>query len=333
MKAMKPDDQVVRHRDQAVMLQIPSGRFCLGSTIADSQRAEGDVPWYRATIAERPRRSIELPEYYLDRDPVTNCQYAAFLNAIGAELRPGSSLENMQAAVADDGTVLAIDVTDFVARRGIDGTEHAVGCMWNDRGWQSTQGDDDVPVVCVTWAGAAAYAAWVGARLPTEAEWEKAARGVDGRRFPWGDIYEPARANTADHWIDRPIANQDDWNLRFYQGGQGACWKRSRPLTVGSFPAGNGPYGHRDLVGNVAEWCATPYHEDAYERDSRGYELHQLWPQVGMRCMRGAGRYGFASVCRSACRRRRAPLTVSENLGFRCAACTPATIDDAGATK
>lgn len=152
------------------------------------------------------RREVHLDALYMDRLPVTNAQFTVFLET--TQYKP----------------------TDAGAKRFL--------AHW--RNGKPPRGEERHPVVFVSWFDARAYATWAGQRLPTEAEWEKGARGTDGRRYPWGRA-EPKSAH--------------------------ANFGRSRDgtTTVGSFPEGASPYGILDLAGNVWEWCEDAYDEDFYE--------------------------------------------------------------------
>jgi formylglycine-generating enzyme required for sulfatase activity len=100
---------------------------------------------------------------------------------------------------------------------------------------------DNFPIVLITWHDAIAYSKWAGANLPTEAEWEKSARGTDGRTYPWGNVWDATRCNTADAGPRRTV-------------------------TVGSYPNGSSLYGCLDMIGNVWEWCADWYGEAYYKK-------------------------------------------------------------------
>lgn len=111
----------------------------------------------------------------------------------------------------------------------------------------------DYPATCVSWWGAWAYAEWVGARLPTSTEWEVAARGQDGRLFPWGEDPDMSSANCADHWARRLLPTWDEWK-RAHDRGE---LREGYPTLPGSFPRNLSPSGCLDMAGNVWEWTAT----------------------------------------------------------------------------
>ena len=158
---------------------------------------------------------------------------------------------------------------------------------------------DDHPVVNVTWDDAHAYADWAGATLPTEAQWEKAARGTDGRIFPWGNKWDAAKCSNS--------------------VGDNHPGKTS---AVGSFPAGASPYGCLDMAGNVWQWCADWYGADYYQTAPA---KNPTGPTTGKyRVLRGGScYYGVASVYRGACRLDLGPYYVGIVVGFRCVALSP----------
>lgn len=205
---------------------VPGGPFIAGSDAAEREAAYGldkrayghsatrNNRWY---AGERGRQTLHVPAFEITRTPITNGQYAAFVSATGHR-----APDVDRPLWASYGLVHPFERT----RR------HA----WPDGA--PPPGRDDHPVVLVSHDDAVAYAAWLSAetgrrwRLPTEAEWEKAARGVDGRRFPWGDGWDPGRLNSAD---DGPFDT----------------------VPVGGFIDGASPFGMLDAAGQVFEWTAS----------------------------------------------------------------------------
>jgi formylglycine-generating enzyme required for sulfatase activity len=153
------------------------------------------------------RGSRYLPAFYMDKTEVTNAEYAEFLRAV-QERGDAAFAHSLQAK----------------------GKSH-VPLDWTVR----AEAAPHEPVVGADWFDAYAYARWKGARLPTEEEWEKAARGADGRKYPWGNSWDPARCNSA-------AARQPG---------------RAAIAPVGSYPAGASPYGALDMTGNAREWTAS----------------------------------------------------------------------------
>lgn len=186
---------------------------------------------------EQPQRSIFVGSVFLDRHEVTNEAYQAFVSAANHRMpennNPASTLWSNQAPMP---------------------------------------GIERHPVVNVSWNDAVAYCHWNGKRLPTEAEWEKAARGTDGRRYPWGNQWDIQLANSASYWAGRTIEFDSgaDWEA-FWVKGEGAKIAKEKGLNgevltmpVGSFPVAVSPYGLVDMAGNAAEWVQDWYDPNYY---------------------------------------------------------------------
>jgi len=156
-------------------------------------------------------------------------------------------------------------------------------------GWK-----DDHPMVMVTWTDASAYAKWAGMSLPTEAQWEKAARGTEGRIYPWGNTWDAEKCNN-------------------YESGA----KQTKP--VGSYTSGASPYGCMDMAGNVWEWCSDWYDRDYYKS---GPSRNPTGPKDGScRVLRGGGWGSNGGLCRAAGRYDYYSFNPvnwgSDSLGFR----------------
>jgi len=173
---------------------------------------------------------------------------------------------------------------------------------------------DNHPIVRVSWFDAKAYADWAGVSLPTEAQWEKAARGTDGRRHVWGDRWPPPPkvGNFADEAfkLEFPQVALRFGSLQAYNDGY-AC-----TAPVGSFPAGASPYGCLDMVGNAWEWCADWYGRDYY---TQAPAHNPGGPMRGVaRCLRGSWYDADREVFLCAFRLNDRPETRDDYNGFRC---------------
>lgn len=172
----------------------------------------------------------------------------------------------------------------------IEATERYIPDFWDDPDLSKPS----LPVVGVTWEDSKAYCKWVGKRLPTEAEWEKAARGIDGRAYPWGDNYGSSQANA--------YGKQDGFQFT---------------APVDKFSAGASPFGVLNMSGNVWEWCADWYAEDYYT--GKNSKSPQGPSQGNFRVIRGGSWEDATSKLRTTNRHSAEPNYSAYNLGFRCA--------------
>jgi formylglycine-generating enzyme required for sulfatase activity len=237
---------------------------------------------------EKPVHKVTLSPYCMDKTEVTVAAYHACVQA--RECWPGNSTVEQNEYSSENKTM------------------RSQFCTWGKAGLEQH------PLNCVDWNQAKAYCEWVGGRLPTEAEWEFAARGNDDRKFPWGneepgasrlnacgsECVSMAKQRLGKTW--RPMFNSDDGWLA--------------TAVVGSLPKGASPFGVLDMAGNVWEWTAdsyAPYSADA-QKDPR-----RPGPDAALRVNRGGG-WGDNDpfVVRTASRYKDRPGVRSIVLGFRC---------------
>ncbi len=253
-------------RDETTMVFVPAGESTMGSE-------GGTVGPRRYDLSnEKPPHKVSLPAFWISKYEVNNAHFAQFLNAVG----------RAQDA-AGRGYLLSARAVPKAAR-----VRMGIECVQGR--WRPKQGHEQSPVTFVTWYGAAAYAAWAGCRLPTEAEWEKAARGTSGRKYPWG--------------------NADPGAVTFAQ------WGTADPRTLapaGSYPDDTSPYGCMDMAGNAWEWTSSLLRPYPYvATDGREAPAAR-----GERVRRGAGisvgAFGSASF-----RAGGKPEEAFDVTGFRC---------------
>jgi formylglycine-generating enzyme required for sulfatase activity len=196
-------DTIIWPQDGKEMVRVPAGEFLYGEA----------------------KETIYLPEFWIDKTPVTNAEYKKFLAA------------NPHHPVPGHGGTAFFNVFDAMFLRSY---------RWHKPSRSFPPGKKEHPVALVSWYDAVAYAQWAGKRLPTEQEWEKAARGTDGRPYPWGDGWRPGYANTIEAGVDGTTP------VGYYS------------------PRGDSPYGCVDMSGNVWEWVDAWFDEEETRRAERG---------------------------------------------------------------
>lgn len=212
-----------------------------------------------ARIDSYPQHTVYLDAYEIDRYEVTNFQYWEFLEYMKKTNDHSKCFKGEPS-----------------------GKDHT------PRFWENEYYNvPDYPVARIDWYDAYAYAAWAGKRLPTEAEWEKAARGSDGRAFPWGNEWDPSR-----------------------------CSLTGEPKPVGSEKSGKSVYGCYDTAGSVYEWCSD-WHQESYYAESPA--MNPKGPESGLRrVIRGGSRFSVPFQLRTTTRKSERPDLFNVSIGFRC---------------
>ena len=216
----------------------------------------GTIPTgLRKTDPEEPQRSVTLDAYAIGTYHVTNTQYTQFVETTG----------------------------------------YPPPLFWTDERFNG----EDCPVVGVTWYDATNFLTWLRTvtgesyRLPTEAEWEKAARGTDGREYPWGNTWDASRTNTSESKI-------------------------KKLMPVGSYPQGVSPYGCYDMAGNAYDWCSDWFHAETYKYSPSDNPMGAV--EGRRKVIRGGSwvpRGEFAARCAN--RAAYEPIRAVHNVGFRIA--------------
>jgi formylglycine-generating enzyme required for sulfatase activity len=289
---LKPSTTRIRSIDEMTMVYVPAGKFQMGSTETQFQEAVNhciDATYDQADCKrlyehEKPTHTVAIDAFWLDQTEVSVRQFQQFVRANDYETK----------AEKEGGSWVYVD---------------QVWKQLDDANWAHPQGlesqmNDNHPVVHVSWYDAATYCEWVGGRLPTEAEWEYAARGEERLIYPWGNVFDGTRLNYCDQNCPRYWA--DD--------GTDDGYESTSP--VGSYPSGASWIGGLDMSGNVWEWVADWYQKDYYAKSS---QENPTGPASGdYRVLRGGSWYHRGVDVRGANRLRYNPSNSGANIGFRC---------------
>jgi acyl carrier protein len=286
--------QYRRRSDGMRCILIPSEAVEIGCDSAD------------ASHDERPKHVVELDSFLIDAEPVSTTAYCRFLNSIG----------QFSPEVLADWFVL--DPED-------DRNDHML-VNFTAGEWRPLPGTDRWPMILVSWYGANAYSLWAngkewkdyrdeavegcGSLLPTEAQWEYAARGARHQPFPWGDA----------------LPSQE--RMRYGQHRRSATYRADAlPMAEVNEPLGLSPFGLHHMAGNVWQWCRDWYDAAFYARPEAAQANPVNRTPTQVRSERGGSWVGPAKLCRSSFRRGRPPLVRGRCLGFRCIGCMKDVLD------
>ena len=262
----------IRDIDGMTMVYVPGGEFTMGS------HDPAPCPY------SKPAHTVSLDAFWIDQVEVTNAMFTRFLN--------------------DQGNQSHDEIQWFEPGAGHRGIDY--GYIEENEGEFSTQeGFEDYPAIEVSWFGAAAYCAWIGGRLPTEAEWEYAARSPESHRYPWGNTFDGTLVNYCD------LSCQESWGDNRFNDGA-VRWAR-----VGSYPGGASWCGALDLAGNVWEWVNDWWSEEYYSISPRNNPEGPL--DGTFRIARGGSWYDESWRIDAACRKGLQPSSARMHwVGFRC---------------
>jgi sulfatase modifying factor 1 len=279
------------------MIKLDGGKFLMGTDVADGFPKDG----------EGPIREVLLDPFYVDLCPVTNERFQEFVSATGYR----TEAERIGWSFVFRGHIPKEKQSEL-AEASVPGLNW--WCKMNGGDWRHPEGPDSniehrerCPVVHVSWNDASEYCTWAGKRLPTEAEWEYAARGgLEQKLYPWGDELTPAGQHLCNIWQ----GNFPELDLA--EDGYSA------PAPVDAFPP-NG-YGLYTVTGNTWEWCNDWFHPWYHIVATR---TNPVGPNQGnSRIMKGGSYLCNASYCnryRVAARTSNTPDSATTNIGFRCA--------------
>jgi formylglycine-generating enzyme required for sulfatase activity len=291
-RRMSAERRLARGGSVEGMIRLDGGTFWMGTEDKEGFAQDGEGPVRKVTVAP----------FYMDESPVTNEQFREFVKATGYR----TEAERFGWSFVFQGH-LALEKAD----RTVPGTEWWYKVSGAD--WAHPEGPDssvesrlDVPVVQVSWNDALAYCEWAGKRLPTEAEWEYAARGgLEQKKYPWGDELTPGGVHLCNIW--QGTFPEEDLGEDGY----------TAPAPVTAFPP-NG-YGLRVITGNAWEWCSDWFDAAWHLTATR---VNPVGPPEGReKSMRGGSYLCHASYCnryRVAARTKNTPDSATTNISFRC---------------
>jgi formylglycine-generating enzyme required for sulfatase activity len=280
------------------MVLVSAGPFEMGSDRIDTENKSQELgfakPWYED---EHPQHQVNLPAFWIDVHEVTNRQYRDFVIEENYEINP---------LWRKNGYLLGLKIlekAELTVLRRLAGEVFELGFDFRELDQaalieaieKKRHMLDDLPVTNVTWQNARDYCEAVEKRLPTEAEWEKAARGPDGLEYPWGNQWDPGKLNA----------------------GGGAEWEFG-VAPVMTYGSGKSVYGVFNMAGNVKEWVQDwyqPYSQSTFQSDVYG-EKHKVVRGGGWG---GIGHYALSHFYRAAYRAHADPEAKFVDVGFRCA--------------